>query len=305
MSIAFLTGATGFIGSNLLKRLRADRWETIATSRRGGLVNGISVAPLDMTDEQEIMSFCSNIKCDVVFHLAAIVPNSFKHEEAMESFIPNIKGTLSFLNAAIIMQAKTFVFSSSSSVYGLKCNRITEETKFEPFNFYSISKFVGDILCEQYRLTGKIKTFTLRISAPYGPNNQKPTVINKFIENALKNKPLKIFGSGLRKQDFTYIDDVAESLLLAYENRTKEGGIINIASGRSVTMKELAEIVISCVPGTKSKIKYVGADPQENYRPEYDITKAKQMLNFSPKVTLEEGIKRCVYAKQRGFKGFK
>lgn len=298
MPIAFITGATGFIGSNLLKRLNADRWEIIATSHRGGSANDIPVVPLNMTVEQEVMSFCSNIKCNAVFHLAATVPSSFKDEEAMESFFPNIKGTLNFLNAAIMMGMEVFIFSSSS-VYGLKCNRITEETKVKPFNFYSLGKFVGDMLCEQYRLTRKIKTFTLRISAPYGPNNQKPTVINKFIENALKNKPLKIFGSGLRKQDFTYIDDVAESLLLAYENRTKGGGIINIASGRSVTMKELAEIVISCVPGTKSKIKYVGTDPQENYRPEYDITKAKQMLNFSPKVTLEEGIKRCVYAKTK------
>jgi nucleoside-diphosphate-sugar epimerase len=121
--------------------------------------------------------------------------------------------------------------------------------------------------------------------------------MNVFIRRALSGKPLKLYGSGSREQDFTYIDDVVRAFTATYRFRERARVVYDIASGHSVSMEELANIVLDVCPGTNSEIVHTGEpDPQEEYRPEYDLRKARIELSFEPSVDLRTGIRACCSA---------
>ncbi|MDD1779010.1 MAG: GDP-mannose 4,6-dehydratase, partial [Candidatus Helarchaeota archaeon] len=129
----------------------------------------------------------------------------------------------------------------------------------------------------------------LRISAPYGPGQRAKTVVRIFLENALRNQSLLFHGSGSRTQDFIYIDDVAAAFWAAL--RADANGIFNVACGEPISMKDLVVLIVSLIPGCASEIKPSGVeDPQENFRANYDISRAKEYLSWEPKVSLKEGI---------------
>jgi UDP-glucose 4-epimerase len=289
----FITGATGFIGRAVVKRALQLGHEVRAVSLHGGTVVGHTVRPLNLEDEEGVKCFCSGLEVDAFIHLASRVPISFEYEETRALLVPNVFSTLFALEAALDMRAKRFIFSSSGSLYSLHGGHFSEENPIRPFNFYSTSKYFGELLCEQFTNSGFLSSFWLRISAPYGPSPRRQTVIHKFVTAALKNQNISLWGSGKRSQDFLYIDDLVDAIFLALE-KSANGGC-NIASGRSVTMRELAEKVIEAVPGCQSKILYSGKpDLQESYCPEYDLTLAKQLIGYRPRVSLEEGLRHLV-----------
>ncbi|MFX0197885.1 MAG: NAD-dependent epimerase/dehydratase family protein, partial [Candidatus Hodarchaeota archaeon] len=125
------------------------------------------------------------------------------------------------------------------------------------------------------------------------------TVLNIFIERAIQGLPLLYHGSGTRQQDFTYVHDIAVAICLAVEK--SKSGVFNISGGRPVSMKKLAELVVSLVNGCQSLIKPSGReDPQEGSTALFSIEKAKRELGWSPKTSLKLGIKKCVLHKLGG-----
>lgn len=298
MPTAIVTGGTGFLGAALVDRLVDEGWDVVPLARSGGTVAGCEVRPVDVCDAEELDDVFESVSPTVVFHLAASIPNSFDHDDSISAFVPNVQGMLNVLEAARNTDVEAVVYASSS-VYGPETDGLlTEKTPVVPFNFYSTSKYVGDVLCEQYRNEGELSTFALRISAPYGPGNDSASVLNIFIERALDDRPILLYGSGQRRQDFTYVSDVVDAFLLAAQRRSSDtGGTYNIASGRSVSMRELAETVVDVVPDCTSDIERADKpDPQEGYRPRYDISKAERELGYEPSVSLEDGIEACIDA---------
>ncbi len=288
---ALVTGATGFIGAELIKSLAIEDWEVHAISLHGGKIGNTQVHSLNLCNNEALINFCNNKKVDAIFHLAATVPKTFEFHETKSSFMSNLVSTYNILEAATILKPKVFTFVSSASVYGENSQFLSEQTPVDPNNFYSLGKVTEEMLCEQYRLSNILKTFSLRISSPYGSTIRRTTVLKKFIQLALADKNLKLFGNGERKQDFVHIQDVITALFLTFKYHTKKGGILNIAGGQSVSMKELAELIINQVPNCQSKIEYLlKNDPQSEYKPVFDISKAKSMIKYSPKVRLNQGI---------------
>ena len=286
-----LTGATGFIGSNLFLKLKKNKHHVTGLALKQEKIANQKILALDIKNRKNVQDFFSHHKFDAVIHLAAAVPPKFTNSlEEKKIFDDNFLGTSILLDAFSRSRAGLFVYASSISVIGQPLSSCVDETHpLKPNNFYSLSKLFGEMLGRQYALATDKTFIGFRITAPYGPGQRLKTVLNIFLENALKSKDLEVFGKGKRAQDFIYIDDLTDAFLLAL--KAKKSGIFNIGSGQSVSSSELAKKVLENCPGNKSKIIFKGVDNQESYRLKVNIEKAKKILKFRPKHDIDTGIK--------------
>ena len=232
-----------------------------------------------------------------IFHLAAEVPTRFDTAEAEATYEANARMTEAVLALAEAYMCPV-IYASSSSVYGPSFDPpAREDAPTNPDNWYSEGKLLGETMMARATERCGFATASLRIVAPYGPEQRLRNVITIFLDAAMSGRDLTVHGSGERTQDFTFVNDVAEALWLAF-NREKSG-VFNVSGGHPVAMKHLAELAVACVSGSSSKI-LVGAlpDSQENYRGVFSIDKARRELGFSPAVSLQEGLARCVAARK-------
>ncbi|MBN1306086.1 MAG: NAD(P)-dependent oxidoreductase [Anaerolineales bacterium] len=287
-----ITGAMGFIGEHLFRFLHSRPGYLVSgISKPGGLIAEKVVTEVDLMSPDEIAAWKrGRPDIDTIVHLAAQIPEQFSAIQTDDIFFSNLLITRNMLSLAVSEKAR-FVYLSSSSIYGLneQNQKLQEDAPFRADNYYTLSKYVGEMLCQRLHQDHGLDFISLRLTSPYGPGQKLRTVIRMFLEAAMRSEDLQIFGSGQRTQDFIYIDDVIQAIWLAIQ--AKATGIFNIASGASVSMLELAETVIKAVPNTRSRI-ISGKQPdlQETYRGSFSIEKARQGFNFSPTVTLVEGL---------------
>jgi UDP-glucose 4-epimerase len=296
MKNILVTGATGFMGRNLVEKLHSMAYQVSGVDKSGGMIGDTSIDALDCTNQEALNRYCQGKSFDGIIHLAASVPPSFHGEEARQSLLENVQMTINLLEVAREQGGKVFIYASGTSVYGYPDKLpVTEETPAQPDGFYLLGKFFGELLCQQYQKEYKLPVAILRISAPYGPGMRKETVIRKFIKQALLSEDITLYGTGSRSQDFTYIEDVTGAIVQAYE--AKATGIFNVSSGVSTSMKELAETILRVLPSSKSRIVYSGAkDPQEGYRAAFSFEKARGSFGYQPKFPLTRGIEEYARA---------
>jgi UDP-glucose 4-epimerase len=285
-----ILGATGFIGKAVTSLFLNEEIDMEACSKNGGTLNSFPVDQVDISKEGALSQWLKNKDVDAIIYLSSKIPSSFL-EADWDLFYYNL-----MMHKQVLDYWKTngchLIYASSCSVYGSRGPIPWKENNTTiPDNYYSISKLVGEILFYQEYQKGLPLTI-LRINAPYGVDTRRKTVINIFLESALKGKTLILFGSGNRQQDFIYVLDVARAFWISYLR--KKYGIYNIASGKTVTMKELANIIINQT-NSSSKIIYSGEpDPQEGFQVNIDISKARNELGFLPEYSLEDGFKECI-----------
>ena len=292
-----VTGGAGFIGSHLTKYLikKGHNVSVIDSLRRGSLENlkemedKIDFQKIDILDYDAMKSVVKNT--DGIFHQAALgsVPQSFKEPE--EYHRVNAVGTENVLKLAKEFGFKV-VYASSSSVYGNQ-NKfpIKEEAAKKPLNPYGQSKLEAEQFAEKYSKLG-VKIIGLRYFNVFGigQNSNYAGVIPKFIEQLIHHKPPIIYGDGNQLRNFTFVDDVVEANVLAFESKT-EHAFINIATGVMTSVRQLAEIMINL---SGLSIKPIYEKPREGdiEKSQADISLAKSLINWEPKTTLEEGLKK-------------
>ena len=289
-----ILGATGFIGKAATSLFLKEGIDIEACSKNGGIINGFSVDQVDISKEGALSKWLNGKDIDAIIYLSSKIPKSFT-EADWDLFYYNL-----IIHKQVLDYWKTHkchLIYESSSVYGSRSPiPWKEENATFLDNYYSISKLVGEILFYQEYQKGLPLTI-LRINAPYGVDTRQKTVINIFLESTLKDKNLFLFGSGNRQQDFIYVLDVARAFWIFYLN--KKYGIYNIASGKAITMKELANMIINLTESL-SKIIYSGEpDPQEGFKVDIDISKARNELGFLPKYSLEDGLNECILQYRR------
>lgn len=292
-----VTGGAGFIGSHLTKYLikKGHNVSVIDSLRRGSLENlkemedKIDFQKIDILDYDAMKSVVKNT--DGIFHQAALgsVPQSFKEPEEYRRV--NAVGTENVLKLAKEFGFKV-VYASSSSVYGNQ-NKfpIKEDAAKKPLNPYGQSKLEAEQFAEKYSKLG-VKVIGLRYFNVFGigQNPNYAGVIPKFIEQLIHHKPPIIYGDGNQLRNFTFVDDVVEANVLAFESKT-EHAFINIATGVMTSVRELAEIMINL---SGLSIKPIYEKPREGdiEKSQADISLAKSLINWEPKTTLEEGLKK-------------
>ncbi len=299
MEKVIVTGGAGFIGSHLAEELARRGYQvTILDDLSTGEMENIKEL-LKKGSVQFIQDSITNFSllkelfqgAIYVFHQAALpsVPRSVKDPLAASEV--NITGTLNVLLAARDNKVRKVVYASSSSVYGDTPTLPKKEDMVpHPQSPYAVSKLAGEHYCRVFQEVYGLATACLRYFNVYGPrqnpDSQYAAVIPRFIRWASEGSPLIIFGDGEQTRDFTFIADAVEADILAAEGNAS--GVFNIGRGKSITINELAKLVIKL---TGNNVEPVHQEPREGdiRHSLADISKAKT-LGYEPRYNLEEGL---------------
>jgi UDP-glucose 4-epimerase len=207
----------------------------------------------------------------------------------------NVEGTLNVLLAARDEGIRRVVFASSSSVYGNSGDlpRV-ESANPDPISPYGVAKLAAERYCVSFSRVYPLETIALRYFNVFGPNqdprSQYAAVVPRFLTEAAAGRPVPIYGDGTQSRDFTYVANVVEATILAADARDGSGAILNVATGRSVTVNELADSV-GAVLGRPVEKEYRAARAGDVSHSWADVRAAAALLGWHPRVTLEEGLR--------------
>lgn len=305
MPTALVTGAAGFVGSNLADAL-LDRGYTVrgidnfATGRESNLDllldrAAFSFSEIDIRDAEGVAERTEGV--DYLFHQAAVssVPRSV--DDPVTSTDANCVGTATVLNEARNAGVDTAVVASSSSIYGSSKRLPKVETMPEkPESPYALSKHYTEKLALQFSDLYDIDTVALRYFNIFGPR-QDPSgayaaVIPKFIDLMLDGERPVIYGDGEQSRDFTYIENAIEANVLAAEGDVT-GEAFNVGTGGRVTVNELVERLNDQL-GTEIKPIYDDPRPGDVPHSHADISKARELLGYEPVVSFNDGLERTI-----------
>jgi UDP-glucose 4-epimerase len=291
-----VTGGAGFIGKHLVKFLiekghLVTIFDNFSNSEKNSVafhVNmGAKIIEGDITKFEDVINAINGH--DIVIHLAAKISVEESIKNPSETFHINVDGTKNVLVACEKTHVKKLIVASSAAVYGesLPNVKLTEDSKVDPISPYGESKVMMEHEISKFIAKHNINCIILRFFNIYGIG-QSPEyagVITKFMKKITTNKPLEIFGDGMQTRDFVSIKDVIDSIYDAIENG--KNGTYNIASGKTITIKELAEFMIS-LSGKDLGIIYNNAKKGDIKFSQADISLAKKELKYLPKYGLEE-----------------
>ena len=300
----FVTGGAGFIGSALVEYLFNKEHEitifdnfsnSSKTHTESILKNRIDLIEGDILDidilEKNLLDY------DLVIHLAAQIDvnESIKNPEL--TMKQNVDGSINVLKTCVKNKIPSFLAASSAAVFGhAEQLPLTENSTTFPISPYGKSKLVMEQQIMEFSKLNNLNSMVLRFFNIYGPNQNDAYagVITKFLTSISENKPLKIFGDGSATRDFIYIDDILDAFNSAITNiDSKIGAIYNIGTGTSISIKQLANTVIS-LSGKDLPISYEKPREGDILNSQTSIELAKKELGFNPKISLETGLKKLI-----------
>jgi UDP-glucuronate 4-epimerase len=296
-----ITGVGGFIGSSLAKALLdlgnivygIDNFDKYY-SKEQKLENIKYLNNPDFTflhlDILEINKLKVDFSFDVIIHLAAKagVRNSIKNP--ISYFKNNVEGTIKVLDYAVKNNVEKVIFASSSSVYG-ENKRIpwNEESELLPISPYACSKISCENLGYTYSKLHNIKFISLRFFTVYGPKQRPDLAIHKFVKKISNNEEIEIYGTGDTFRDYTYISDIIEGIIKSIEYEGRGFEIFNLGNNKTISLLKLIS-TIEEVLGKNAFMKFLPHQPGDAPKTFADISKSKNLLGYSPKTNLKEGI---------------
>jgi UDP-glucose 4-epimerase len=290
-----VTGGAGFIGKHLVeflitKGINVTIFDNFSNSKKNSITylknQGVKIIEGDITKIQDIVNAVKDQ--DMVIHLAAKISVEESIENPSETFYTNVDGTKNVLIACKKNHIKKMIVSSSAAVYGesLPNIKLTEKSETHPISPYGESKIMMEYeikkLVEKYNVNCIILRFFNIFGI--GQSSEYAGVITKFIKKIEMNEPLEIFGDGMQTRDFVSIKDIVNSIYDAMKNG--KNGTYNVASGKGITIKKLAELMIS-LSKKDLKIIYIDTKKGDIRFSEADISLAKNELQYLPKYGVE------------------
>lgn len=309
MSNILITGGAGFIGSHLVDRLLDMGKKVICIDnfdpfydqeiKKKNIEHNLEnrnfvLVKEDIRNKKKLEEIFETYDIDKIVHLAARagVRPSIRDPLLYEDV--NIRGTLNLLELCKEYQVKNFIFGSSSSVYGINSKVPFSEDdpiKF-PISSYATSKRSCELFCFTYFHLYDIPVTCLRFFTVYGPRQRPEMAIHKFTRLISQGKTIEMYGDGTSKRDYTYIDDIINGIISAL-NKKFDFEIINLGNSETVELRYLISLIEKNL-GKKAKIKQLSEQLGDVPITYADIKKAKKLLNYRPKVKIEEGIRRFV-----------
>jgi len=304
-----VTGGAGFIGSHLVDRLLNEgfkvtvidnfdtgRLENIAHHRDSKKFHFIKGDIRDLDLVKETMK-----DTDAVFHEAALASVTLSVENPILTNDINVTGTLNLLKASSDLHVKRFIYASSAAIYGdTPSPQKREDMTPNPKSPYGVSKLAAENYVKLFHKVYGLETVCLRYFNVYGPRQRFDIqcayggAIIIFINRLLRNMPPVIYGNGEQTRDFVYVEDVVEANMLALNSKNAVGEAFNIATGTNVSVNEVANTLKEIM--NRKALKTIHTEPRPtDIRHGYaDISKAKRILGFHPKVSLKEGLVKLV-----------
>jgi len=311
----FIIGGAGFIGVNIAKELveRGDEvvlhdaflnyispfksnYEKLLKIRFKGINDKVKVIRGDMRHKGRLLKILKAERPDKVILLAALPIATTSNEFSEDAMGINLNGTVNVLEAIReVDSVNQFIYTSSSMVYGdFQYAPADEKHPTNPMCVYGGTKLSAELLTKVFSKQYGINYTIIRPSAVYGPTDVNRRVSQIFVENALMGKPLILHNGGLSKLDFTYIKDIAHGYVLALDSPNAIGETFNLTRGEGRSLKEFAEIIQRHIPGTQIEERPVPKDEKRPERGALDITKARNLLGYDPKYSLEEGLQEYI-----------
>ena len=293
-----VTGGAGFIGSNIVRLLRAEGHEVVVLDNLlSGYLTNLEPFPEVEFVEGDVRDAGTVARCaagaEVIFHLAASVGNTRSIEHPIEDSEINVLGTLRVLEAARHGGVRKVVFSSSAGIFGeLKTLPIREDHPVEPDSPYGASKLGAEKLCLAYAKLYDLEAVCLRYFNVFGINQRYDAygnVIPIFAHRMLHGEPVIVFGDGEQTRDFVNVRDVAQANYRAALSRGVSGAF-NIASGTRVTINRLVELMIDA-SGIRRVVQHGPPRKGDVRHSLADISAARKAFGYQPAVTLEDGLK--------------
>lgn len=304
MSKFLVTGGAGFIGSHIVDALVRDGNEVrilddFSSGKRENLASVLDEIELiegDIRDKAIVAKAVSGV--DYILHQAALrsVPKSMLNPELYNDV--NIAGTLSILQAAKEVKVKRVIFASSSSIYG-ETDRLPEKEDFYPLLIspYALTKLAGEYYCRIFSIGYGLETVSLRYFNVFGPKqsleNEYAVVIPKFITCMLKGEQPPIHGDGKQTRDFTFVENVVQANIKAATAKNASGEVFNIACGKAYSVLDIVSSVNKILKKSINP-KFGPIRPGDVKDTLADISKARKLLKFEPKVGFEEGLKKTI-----------
>jgi UDP-glucose 4-epimerase len=293
-----VTGGGGFIGSSVARCLLSNGVDVRIMDIMGSDIDGVEKIKGSILDQNVVSEAVRG--CDVVIHLAAMLGVRKTEIERLDCLNINIVGTANVLDACVKDGIKRIVFSSSSEIYGEPdISPIKEESEKKPKSVYALTKLISEEYLAAYYKRYGLDYSIIRFFNVYGIGQVAEFVLPRFVKAVLEGNSPVVYGSGDQIRSFCYMDDAAKGVYLALTNDEAKGEVFNIGNDEEISMTDLAKKVIE-ISGKDTKIKHVDMAESDRSigrdilfrRP--DISKARELLGYSPQVCLDEGIRTLI-----------
>jgi nucleoside-diphosphate-sugar epimerase len=293
-----ITGVAGFIGSNLADYLLRDGHNVIgidnlAYGPREQIPNGVDFRLADVRDRDLAKHFAG---ADAIYHLAAKNCIADCQDDPVETSDINVTGTVNLFQAAVTASVSRVIYAESSAVYEGVSRLPTPESDVAPQSFYALSKAAGMLFAEGFARFHGLRTTALRYFCVYGPRQDYrrsiPPVMSAFIIRLLRGEQPIIFGTGDKRRDFIYVDDINAFHLQCLTDDRTVGSVFNLGSGTSYSIRDIYAVIA----------RLIGSDIQPEFRPDLpgeaqenlaDITAARA-LGWQPQMSLERGLRASI-----------
>ena len=312
MKRVLVTGGAGFIGSHLCQRLLQEGYEVVCLDnfdayydpaiKRRNLeeinaskgAQGFQLVEGDIRNKGLVDDLFRRSSFDLIIHLAARAGVRPSIEQPLLYNEVNVTGTLNLLEACREIGVRDFIFGSSSSVYG-KNRKVpfAEEDRLEAMiSPYAVTKRVGELFCYTYHHLYGLRISCLRFFTVYGPRQRPEMAIHKFTRLINQGEKIPLYGDGTSRRDYTYIDDIISGIMGAIRN-LRGYEIFNLGESQTVPLRELISIIEQAL-GKKAAIEELPDQPGDVPITYADITKARHLLGYDPKVGIAEGVGQFV-----------
>lgn len=304
-----VTGCAGFIGSHSTRALLKKGYEILGIDNFNDYYDpaqkeenvsecldkeNFKLARIDILEKEKVDAIFEEFKPDLLLHLAARagVRPSIENPELYHRV--NVEGTLNLLEACKKFDTKKVVFASSSSVYGNQEKIPFSESDFteNPISPYAATKLAGEKMCYMYSKIFGLKITCLRFFTVYGPCGRPDMAPYLFVKAINEGQAIKKFGNGKTKRDYTYIDDIVSGIVSACEKEF-DFEVINLGNNQPVELNKFIS-VIEKVLDKKAEITEMPKQPGDVDITFADISKAKKLLNYEPKTSIEEGMQKFI-----------
>ena len=283
-----VTGCSGFIGSHLVEKIKEPM---VGIDVRPPQADHVKFYDIDILNGDLRKVFEEN-EISRVVHLAA--RSDIRSSENVGIYLDvNIRGLANILELSREYGVKQFIFASTSAVYGGNKNPpFSENGDLEPLSIYGITKRAGEMLCHYYSQKYLLPCVCLRFFTVYGEGGRKDQAVRTFTQFIDEGRPVKRFGDGTSKRDYIHVSDIVEGISNVLE-RDIGNETINLGTGRAVELNYLIELIGKNL-GKKPQVEGMENIVENVETTCADISKAKKLLGWEPKISLEEGIQRFV-----------
>ena len=296
-----VTGATGFIGSNLvrsllrkgakvsiLKRPKSSVW------RLKDILTRIKILEADLRNKHQLQVALKNSDDRVIFHLAACVNRGQSVHLIKENLETNLIGTINLVNCFINKDIRSFVNTGTCDEYGDNPMPFNEEQREKPLSPYSATKVAATHFCQMLYEASRFPVINVRPFLTYGPCQTGGMLIPDVITSCLKSLPLKVT-KGQQTREFHYVSDIVNGFLLAATNKKAIGEVIDLGTGKEHAVKEVVEMVVK-LTGYRLKWRLGGLPYRENemFRFYCRGEKAKKLLKWQPEISLKDGLIKTI-----------